>query len=136
VYLFDASSIVNLIKKGLAKVFLHGVTTDLALYESLNAVWKEFKLMKRIDEETALEYVDVIAKVFRAIKKVGIEDCEKEVFKVASRDDLTIYDAAYLYLAIKGKLTLVTDDQILKDRASKYVKVMSSDELARKYIGT
>jgi len=136
VYLFDASSIVNLIKKGLMKVFLHGVTTDLALYESLSAVWKEFKLMKRIDEETALEYIDVIAKVFKAIKKVSIEGCEKEVFKVASKESLTIYDAAYLYLAIKGKLTLVTDDQVLKDRASKYVKVVGSDELASKYVGT
>lgn len=129
-YLFDASTIINLIKRGIARVFAYGATTDLALYESLNAVWKEFKLLKRIDEETALEYVDVVTKVFKAIEKVSIEGNEEEVFKLASKENLSIYDASYLYAAIKHKLILVTDDSKLLSKASKYVRVMRSNELA------
>ncbi len=45
------------------------------------------------------------------------------------KEHLTIYDAAYLYLAIRNKLILVTDDQKLIQIASKYVKVMKSNEL-------
>ncbi|RLI23302.1 DNA-binding protein, partial [Candidatus Bathyarchaeota archaeon] len=36
-YLFDSSSIVNLIKKGSIKPFAKGVTISLAFYECLNA---------------------------------------------------------------------------------------------------
>ncbi len=128
-YLFDASAIVNLIKKGVTRIFAYGATTDLALYESLNAVWKEFKLLKRIDEETALEYVDIITKVFKAIKRISIEGNEEEIFKLASKENLSIYDTSYLHAAIKHKLTLVTDDSKLLSKASKYVKVIRSNEL-------
>lgn len=128
-YLFDASAIVNLIKKGVTRTFAYGATTDLALYESLNAVWKEFKILKRIDEGTALEYVDIIAKVFKAIRKASIEGDEEEVFKLASKENISIYDASYLHTAVKHKLTLVTDDGKLLSKASKYVKTIRSNEL-------
>lgn len=130
-YLFDASSIVNLVKKGVVRVFAYGATTDLALYEALNAIWKESKLLKRIDEETALEYVDILSMVFKVIKKISIEGSEDEVFKLALREGLTVYDASYLYPAIRDKLTLVTDDKRLLDKASRYVNAMRSSELAR-----
>ena len=130
-YLFDASSIVNLVKKRVVRVFAYGATTDLALYEALNAVWKESKLLKRIDEETALEYVDILSMVFKVIKKISIEGSEDEVFKLALREGLTVYDASYLYPAIRDELTLVTDDKRLLDKASRYVNAMRSSELAR-----
>ena len=37
-YLFDASSILNLIKRGLVTPLADGLTLDLALYECLNAI--------------------------------------------------------------------------------------------------
>lgn len=129
-YIFDASSIVNLIKRGLTRIFVNGLTLDLAYYESLNAVWKEYKLSRRIDGETAVEYVRVLAMVFRALEKEGIEGYEMDVFKLASEEGLTIYDASYLSLAIRRRLTLVTDDGELRDKASKYVKVVNSAQIA------
>ncbi len=129
-YLFDASSIVNLVKRGLVRVFEHGTTIDLALYEALNAVWKEHKLLGRIDEETAREYVEILAGIFEAIQMVSIRSLEEEVFRFASKENLTIYDASYLYIAVKNKLILVTDDGKLRDRASKYVETLSSSQLA------
>ena len=67
-YLFDASSIVNLVKRGVVKPFADGVTLDLALYESLNAIWKKYQLLKRIDKDAVLLFLDVIGSVFNVIK--------------------------------------------------------------------
>ncbi len=130
-YLFDASSIMNLVKKGVVRVFTRGATIDLARYEALNAIWKEARLLRRIDEKTAREYVSVLSKVFRVIKRLSIEGNEDEVFKLALREGLTVYDASYLYIAIRDGLILVTDDKKLLDRASRYVNVMDSSELAK-----
>ncbi|ABL78775.1 type II toxin-antitoxin system VapC family toxin [Thermofilum pendens] len=135
-YVFDASSIVNLVKKGSAKVFELGVTLDLALYESLNSVWKEYKLLGRIDRETAANYADVLAKVFEGIKSLSIKGSERDVLEIALKENLTVYDASYLYLAMRDGRTLVTDDRKLRDKASRYVRVLSSDEIASRHLNT
>ena len=132
-YLFDASSIVNLIKKGMTKPFANGVTIDIALYESLNAIWKEYQLLKKFDKDTALMFVDIISHVFNVIKALPIRGLEKEIFNLASKEDLTVYDASYVYTAMKNKLILVTDDRKLGNKASKYVKVITSSELITSY---
>jgi len=129
-YLFDASSIVNLVKRGIVTPFAYGVTIDLALYETLNAIWKEYKLLRKIDRNTALTFIDVIKDVFNVIRVVSIRGLEKEVFNIASKENLTIYDASYIYIAKRDKLILVTDDRKLEEKASKYVRVVSSKELA------
>jgi len=134
-YLFDASSIVNLVKRGLVRVFEYGATVDLALYEALNAVWKESKLLGRFDEETALEFIEILAGIFEAIRVFNIRGLEEEVLRLASREDLTIYDASYLYMAIKNRSILVTDDRKLRDKASKYVEAISSSQLASRHLG-
>jgi predicted nucleic acid-binding protein len=131
VYLFDASAIVNLIKKGSMKVFIKGFSLNLALYETMNAIWKEHKL-GRIDEETALKYIEVLTMVFKLFEILSIGDYEKEVFKLAVKEELTIYDASYLFLAIKNKLILVTDDEKLKNKSLKYIKVLNSKDLLNK----
>ncbi|OWJ54852.1 type II toxin-antitoxin system VapC family toxin [Pyrodictium delaneyi] len=132
-YLFDASALVNLIRKGRVRPLARGATIELALYESLNAVWKEYKLLGRIDEETALELVDVISSVFNVIEVLSVKGLEKGIFELAARDGLTVYDASYLYVAMKNGYILVTDDRELRNRASRYVETVSSSELANKY---
>ncbi len=122
-YLFDASAIVNLIKKRF-----------LAFYECLNAIWREFTKLKQIDKTTALQYIETLILAFRILKIDSIKGEEaKEVFELASKEDLTIYDASYLYAAIRDELTLVTDDQQLRNRASRYVKTLSTEELLKEY---
>ena len=39
-YLYDASAILNVVKKGKLRVFLEGCTLDLAIYEVANAVFR------------------------------------------------------------------------------------------------
>ncbi len=128
-YLFDASSIVNLVKKGKVKPFINGVTIDLALYESLNAIWKEHKLLKRIDKDIAFQFIDIISDVFKVLTVIPIKGLEEEIFNLALEENLTIYDASYLYIAIKNKYTLVTDDQKLMSIASNYTNVTNSIKL-------
>ena len=131
VYLFDASAIVNLIKKGFMKAFIKGFSLNLALYETMNAIWKEHKFGK-IDEETALEYIEVLTMAFKLFEILSISAYEKEVLKLAVKEELTIYDASYLFLAIKNKLILVTDDEKLKNKSLKYIKVLNSKDLLNK----
>lgn len=132
-YIFDASSIINLIKKGAVKPFANGATINLALYESLNAIWKEHQLLKKIDKNTALQFIDITSKVFNILQTKSIKGLEKEIYKLAAKENLTIYDASYLYTAIKNKSILVTDDQKLRNKAKKYVETTTSDKLASKY---
>jgi predicted nucleic acid-binding protein len=128
-YLFDASSIVNLIKRGALRPLSRGVTLDLAVYESLNAIWKEYKLLGNLDLETARLLVEVLKKVFSIMPLESIEGLEEEVFQLATKENLTVYDAAYLFIAIKNNLTLVSDDRRLLNKASGYVKTIRTTDL-------
>ncbi len=76
-YLFDASSIVNLIKRGSIKPLIEGVTLDLALYESLNAVWKEHRLLRRFDRKITLKLLGIISDIFNIIKIISVKGFEE-----------------------------------------------------------
>jgi len=128
-YLFDASSIVNLIKRGSLRPLSRGITLDLAVYESLNAIWREYKLLGRLDLETARLLVEVLQRVFSIMPLESIEGFEEEVFQLAIKENLTVYDAAYLFVAIKHNLTLVSDDKELLNKASGYVKTIRTTDL-------
>ena len=128
-YLLDSSAIINLVKRGVVEPFVEAATLDLALYECVNAVWKEHRLLKRIDRETALMFLSVLSDVFRVVRRASMAGSEEDVFKLASEEGITVYDASYVYVAVRDGFTLVTDDHVLADRASKYVKVVSSSNL-------
>ncbi|MBE9391243.1 type II toxin-antitoxin system VapC family toxin [Fervidicoccus fontis] len=128
-YLLDASAIINLIKNKKLEAFENASTTDLALYECLNAVWKEAFMLKRLKEETALKLAGSIAKIFSSIEAYSITGFEGEALNLALKEGITFYDAVYLYIAIRNGFTLVTDDEKLKDIASKYIKAMRSAEV-------
>jgi len=129
VYVFDASAVVNLIKRGLTSPLTDGLTLDLAIYECLNVVWKEYKLLKKLDEETASSFIKIISDVLSIIRMDSIKGSENEVFNLACKEGLTIYDASYLHASMKMQATLITDDRKLKEKGSKYVKVLSTEKL-------
>ncbi|MEM2176970.1 MAG: type II toxin-antitoxin system VapC family toxin [Archaeoglobaceae archaeon] len=127
--LFDASGIVNLAKRGKVRAFLNGATLDLAIYETLNALWKEVNLLKKIDENTAIEFAEIIGKAMGAMEIFSVSGLEKEVLEFACKNGLTFYDAPYVFIAMKNGFELVTDDNKLESIASNYVKVFKSFEL-------
>jgi len=133
-HLFDASSIVNIILRGRVKPLVNGYTLDLALYEALNAIWKEAGLKGRIDRGTAIEMAILLSDIFgnRLVETLSIKGHEEEVLRTALEEGLTIYDAAYLATARRHGLTLVTDDNRLREAAGKHVETLTTKEYLEK----
>ncbi len=128
-FLFDASAIINLIRKGDLRVLSEGCTLDLALYESLNALWKEHSLLKRMSRDLVAEYVDILLGIFEAIEVRTIAGLERRVLENAIRYDLTVYDSSYLTYAIENGLAMVTDDVKLAKRVKGSIEVLSTSDL-------
>lgn len=131
-YLFDASAIVNLVKKGRLLILSKGSTLELALYESLNAILKEYVLLKKLDHESAVDFVKILAEIFGNIKTESIRGLETEVFNLAAKFGLTIYGASYLLAALNNNLTLVTDDSKLRSALKEILPVKSTEEVIGK----
>ncbi|MEM4576695.1 MAG: hypothetical protein QW701_04450 [Candidatus Nezhaarchaeales archaeon] len=75
----------------------------------------------------------LLSKVFSVLELKNIRGLEEEVFNLAVREGVTVYNASYLYIAMTDKLTLVTDDSELIDIARKYVSTISTSELPRNF---
>jgi predicted nucleic acid-binding protein len=128
-YIFDSSAVVNLVKKGKLSAFSEGCTLDLALYESLNALWKEHFLLKKLSKDDVQEYIDIIAELFSTIEVKSVMGFENKVLENAVKYEITAYDSSYLTYAIENGLTLVTDDEKLSSKAKAKVNVRSTSEI-------
>ncbi len=127
-YLFDASSIFEIIKAGNLKSLVDGYTTDLARFELGNVIWKEVNLTKRISFS---EGERMIALIIDALGLMGVVETLdlKEVLLFATKHKLTYYDASYAYASIKNKLVLVTEDNELRKNSSGFTKVVSAKDI-------
>jgi predicted nucleic acid-binding protein len=94
------------------------------MYESLNAIWKEHKVLGRIDLETTKELMELLKGVFDSVPVESVKGYEAEVFELAFKEGLMVYDAAYLFMAMRNGLTLVSDDERLLSKAIRYVKAL------------
>ncbi|MEM4870944.1 MAG: type II toxin-antitoxin system VapC family toxin [Thermofilaceae archaeon] len=134
-YLFDSSSIVNLVKKGVLKPLAAGATINLAVYESVNAVWKEHRLLGKIDGRIAAEWIALLAEIFNTIPVYSLSELGEMdrvltgIFSLAVSEGITVYDASYIYAAETMGLVLVTDDSRLRSAAEKHVKTLTSAQL-------
>ena len=136
-YVFDSSAIAILLKRTgekAVKILKNQQTLDLARYELGNIIWKESVLRKTISIEEAISKAKHLAKLFKIMEIFKIEtDIDfAETMKIASKLKLTFYDAAYLYVARKNKLKLVTEDKELKEKAEKInIKTLSVMEIIK-----
>jgi predicted nucleic acid-binding protein len=110
------------------------LSSHLAVYETTQAVWKEYSRIRDsplyLDREAASELLKVLREVFdHVIRLASIRGREANVFELAVNEGITVYDAAYLYYAAENGLALVTNDRRLRERARQYVKAMTVDEL-------
>jgi predicted nucleic acid-binding protein len=128
--LFDSSAIITLCGEKRINKLLEGWTLNLAFYELGNAVWKQVYIYKVIDTNEANIILDSLTEVFMKLKKPEKEN-SLEILKIAAKEGLTYYDAAYIQAAIENKLTLVTDDEQLYKASKKYVKAVTSDEFSQ-----
>lgn len=132
-YLFDASSIVNLIKRGLTMPLSDGATLDLALYECLAALWKEHLLLGVLNRELVQVFIELVSDIFKVIPTYSIEGQVNEIFDLAVNERITPYDASYLYVAIENGHILVTDDRKLLEVALKYISAMTTSQFLKRY---
>ena len=126
--LFDASSLVKVLKLGRVELLYRSYVQWLTLYEVLNAVWKELYLSKTIPAGRAVELARLLNRVTRFMRVLSVEGLE-EVLRAAIDLGLTAYDSSYVVLAQKFDLKLVTEDEELKAKARKLVKCVSVEEL-------
>ncbi len=133
-YLFDASSILQIIKNLNEQKTLHLLTDsyvlDLAKYEVGNAIWKQNALRHSVDEKEFYQLLDLFSKILPKAKVVAVEDGElRNVAEIAAREKATFYDSSYIACAKRWDLTLLTEDGNLAKLAAKRVKVASSKQL-------
>jgi len=125
-YLLDASALYPLALSLRGKLLNYSdlmAVLDLTVYEVGNAVWKECK-RGRIRDPRALAVA--FAELFSNVETVKLESrAIAEVLELALAEEITFYDAAYLYAARKLGMKLVTEDSDLK----KYPEAVSVSEL-------
>lgn len=127
-FLFDSSAIIDLCSKKKADKLMEGSSLELAFYEIGNAVWKQVFLHKILTLNEGNTALEVLIEVLKRIRKIPINNY-LGVLKIAVKEGLTYYDAAYLLTAIESDKTLVTNDEKLYTAAKKYVKTITSDQL-------
>jgi predicted nucleic acid-binding protein len=128
--IFDASSIYTAIENNSLDKLLEGKTLDLAMYELGNVVWKGIK-RNTITPDEGEQLIVLISKIISImeIQEIGVNG---DVLKVAVDNNLSYYDASYLYAAISVKDVLVTEDKKLKDKAAECgVETYGIEEVAK-----
>jgi len=91
---------------------------DLALSESLNAIWKHARLLKDLGPEEALQAVKDLIRIWDMLGVLTTERFAEEGMSIALAQGITVYDAIYVAAARVLNATLFTADQAL-DKAAK-----------------
>jgi len=136
-YLLDASALLPLVsgrgKRLIVEASLENlVTTDLALYEACNSLWKLSTLLRSIPLEDALDVATTLKDlVMRGL--IQLTSFAKLDFsgalKRAHEEPLTFYDASYITTAKDTEAILVTEDEGLRKAASRVVKTITYMDL-------
>jgi len=128
-YLFDSSSLIYALRLKRIGVLAGNYIQELTIYEVLNALWKETYDLRIMSIKEAESLLDVFIQLLSYLKVLDLRGLESEVFKISIETGLNVYDASYLALAHREKLTLVTEDVKLRNVASTMIQAVSLDEL-------
>jgi predicted nucleic acid-binding protein len=86
-------------------------TTDLALIECVNILWKHTTLLKDIED---LDHaVEDLLEVYDHLTIISTRAIAEETINIATTKNITVYDATYIALAQKLNGTLYTADKKL-----------------------
>lgn len=131
--LFDTSSLVATVLErddvGLELVFDDHVL-DLTFYEAGNVFWKASVLQDRITPEEASELMAFLEDLEDEMAIEHVDSLEFDrTMEIATTEELTFYDAAYVAAAEELDATLITEDTTLASVASSYVNVNGIDKI-------
>jgi len=132
-FLFDASALYKLLtvyKDYTDKIYYNYIyILDLTFYEIGNAIWKDYYLLKRINDFTETsELIYEILKELNVIENLSLSFIE--IIKIAIEKNLTYYDASYVYASKNFGLILVSEDKDLIKKAN----AISVKEFIEKYL--
>lgn len=103
---------------------------DLTVYELGNAIWKINKLFKNGDRRAALEAIEQVHHLTALMTRYEAKDRRvlTSIMGNTFKHNLTFYDSAYLTIASKLNLTLVTEDKKLAQAAKEADVPVNSTE--------
>ena len=136
-YLLDASALLPLVTRRGEQLIVEAskenlVTTDLALYEACNSLWKLATLLKSISLEDAVDIATTLRDLATrsVIQPINFAELDfSQTLKKAHKERLTFYDASYIATAESTEAILVTEDEKLQKAASKFVKTITYTDL-------
>jgi len=136
-YLLDASALLPLITGGGKQLIVEAsrenfITTDLAIYEACNSLWKLATLLKSISLEDAVDISTTVKDLTMrsVIQPIDFAKLDfSHTFKRAYEERLTFYDASYIATAESTEAILVTEDKKLLKAASKFVETITYTDL-------
>jgi predicted nucleic acid-binding protein len=136
-YLLDASALLPLITRHGRQLIAEAsrenlVTTDLAMYEASNSLWKLAALLKSISIEDAVDVATTLKDLATkgVIQLTNLTDLSfPDTMDTAYKETLTFYDASYIVTAKNAEAILVTEDEKLRKAAKKFVKTITYTDL-------
>jgi len=140
-FLLDASAMLPVVMKGGRKLIANAaqtdlVTTDLAVYEACNGLWKLVVLTKSMSSQNAQETISLMNELIskNLIKTINFAMLDLTFsFNLAQTNHITFYDATCITAAQRANSVLVTEDKKLFKIASDYVKTMQFAELEKEF---
>ena len=126
---FDPSSIFEAIVEGKIAVLAGNYTLNLARYELGNLLWKRRVLIEDLKESDYRRLMNLVKRTLNLMELINIECSEIEIFNLASKFNLTFYDASYVFLAKNRGVPLVTEDKTIRNKVRDYIKVFTIRDL-------
>ena len=116
--LYDTGAMINMVLQHPERtdVLVGEVILDLTLYEAGSTMLKICRRNQKTAEESKSVLVEMV-KFMQNMRSLNATGLAQEIFDVSLKRNLSYYDAAYLAVAVKNNLTLVTDDHKLAQAA-------------------
>jgi predicted nucleic acid-binding protein len=92
---------------------------DIALAESLNALWKHVEIHRDLKEEDARSAVQDLAKIWDKLNILTTRELLEKALDIALTQKMTIYDSIYIAATTKLNATLYTADRKLHNTSKK-----------------
>ncbi len=103
------------------------VTVDLAFVETANVLWKHARVLKRIPEESYRRLRTLVVPLIESSvgEVVDVRRLIPEALDNAYRYGITVYDSAYVTLALRRGFKLISFDAKLRDALREIDMVIS-----------